>query len=283
MIILGSLGGLLVLGLIMFFMVTSSSTRVAFLNIEAGEVLVDQGNGWETAANGMKLALEDRIKTGQAIASVVLYESAVISLSENTEIAIADLNKQKSIIKQVAGSTWNKFTGLSGLKGLEIETPTTVATVRGTEFRVTMNGVYVGEGDVLVTDKATGDSFEVGAGKKAIYDEEGNLIVEYLSPDELREVIGNMKLTLDRLKNIRNEEIDKHPTIVGVIKRTYGLSDQDIQRKLEDVDAGRLDEDELKEKSPIKAESIDKFVEMTKEIKKQQSKIQELEDHLSSQ
>ncbi|MFQ5621157.1 MAG: FecR domain-containing protein [Candidatus Nanoarchaeia archaeon] len=126
-----------------------TTTRTAFLHIEAGDILVDYGEGFVQAIDGMDLNVNDIIKTKDTVATIVLYESIFIDLAENTELTILDLTKKHPRVYQT-GSTWTKFSGLLGIESFTVETSDTVSTVRGTEFGVDDEGVEVGEGEVEV-------------------------------------------------------------------------------------------------------------------------------------
>jgi hypothetical protein len=115
----------------------------------------------------MELSLEDKVRTkddGSAV--IVMYESILVELDANTEVSIEQLSKDKVKLNQQSGSTWNKFAAISGIKSFEVETPTTVATVRGTEFWVDMDSVGVDEGQVDATMK--GKLLRLAAGRKGV-------------------------------------------------------------------------------------------------------------------
>ena len=77
-----------------FFFLTGSSTTPAYLDIDYGSVEVDQGSGWVKAEDQMELSLDDKIKTNDAKASVILFESVIISLDPDSEVSIADLSNE---------------------------------------------------------------------------------------------------------------------------------------------------------------------------------------------
>jgi len=271
--VIGVIALLLVFSALIFI---TGKTKVAGLNIESGEVQVDTGSGWGKATNGMKLKLKDKIKTGNnGKASLILYESAIISLKPNTEIMISDLSKDLAIIKQSKGTTWNKFTGLSGLRGLEVETPTTVATVRGTEFKVSAKQVIVAEGNVEVKNKLTGAKKFVGQGEKASISEDA-LLIEQLSQEEWQMVVKELNETIGRLKNLREEAMKAHPAIVKLIKSTYGLTDKNVQEQLDAIDRGDVDEDALIKQSIVQVPALEQVVGITKNIKKQNQLISQI-------
>lgn len=269
----------------------------AYLSTTDSDVFVDSGNGWEKAVNEMELSVNDKIKTGSGTANIILYESVIISLEKNTEVSVADLAKDNLAVKLKEGSTWNKFTGLSGIKNYEISTPTTVASVRGTSFAVNhKNGesvVFVGEGTVEVkeltkdpandengsedTDESstskTGKKLTLSAGEKAVNPKDGELRKAELSEDEKAYILEKMKEILNTLKDVRSKEIQKHEKPLNFIKSTYELSDADVKEKLAEIDSGELDDEELIEKSPIQFEAMNKLKGMNDEIKNQQTLI----------
>ena len=126
--------------------------ETAFLTVESGELQVDSGSGWRTVTGEVSLSLKDKVQTLDGTAVITLYESILIALEENTEISLSSLQEEKTAIKQEKGSTWSKFTSVTGIKGYEVETPTTVATVRGTEFGINADDdiIWVAEGKVDV-------------------------------------------------------------------------------------------------------------------------------------
>ncbi|MBD3303992.1 hypothetical protein GF343_02515, partial [Candidatus Woesearchaeota archaeon] len=247
-----------------YFKITGSPTVEAFLNIYKGDVKVDHGAGWVNAADGMDLELKDRVRTeANSEAAVVLHESAIISMEAETEIFIKDLAKTHLKTEQPTGSTWNKFTGLAGVEGLSIETPTTVATVRGTDFGVDMNEILVGEGEVEVEYK--GQKHTIKAGKKAVL-REGELVIEDLTPEDWAKINGKRQNTIKTLKALRMREVEKHPILAKRLKKQYGITDAEIKEYLEKADKGEFDLDEIEKKSPVKMKSVTKIKEFTQEI-----------------
>jgi len=252
-----------------------SSTRVAFLNIEEGTVQVDTGNGWETAVNEMSLSLKDKIKTLDGRAVLVLYESIIIELDKNTEVAIEQLSKDNVKVYQSSGSTWNKFTAIMGIQNFEVETPTTVATVRGTEFWDEAErsvGVELGLVDVKMGNKL----MKVGAQKKAVM-KDGETTMEDFDDNDRRRAIEKKKIMIKHLKKLRSDELKKHSIIYSSMKRMKNWTDADVQRFMDRMDDGEFNPEELKQKAKIPAKSLDKFEKLSKEIIKNIKEQREME------
>ena len=114
----------------------------AQLIIESGTVQVKHaGESWISAENGMILYQSDSVKTGDnASASLILFESSIIRLDSNTEVTLREIIQQEGEtsvkIEQDLGRTWNTVRNISGIDNYEVQTPTTIASVRGTSFGV---------------------------------------------------------------------------------------------------------------------------------------------------
>ncbi len=271
---------LIILAVVGFVSVMGTSTRTAYLKIDNGTVEVDKGSGWTAAADNMDLSLNDKVRTADGEASVILYESIIVQLEKNTEVLIKDLAKNNVVVKQASGTTWNKFTGLSGVKGYEVETPTTVATVRGTEFGINLSQVMVGEGEVDVS--ADGQNLTVFEGEKSdlLFDKLTKL---NLTPEEKQFVLKRLAKSLERLKEMRMAQLNKHSFLLNQIKKMRNLTDADIQRGFAKLDSGNLTEEEIMKKMPIPLQklpvsknSIDKIIELNQKIRKQQQFMKKL-------
>lgn len=271
-IFFGTIGGILVFMVALYFYASMSSTNVAILNIESGNVMVDKGNGLMSAMDGMKLKLNNIIKTGDdGEASVVLYESAIVSLKPNTEIRIADLDKDNIRIQQSSGSTWNKFTGLLGLTGMSIETPDTVATVRGTSFGVNLTGVFVGEGKVWVNWSGEDGIVEQG---EAMDWSKGKLIKRNLTAQEKAIIIIEVKKHIEVMKDIRMDEIEKKKFIITQLLNANNLSYSELPDYLEEIDSGEGEMSEISGKIPIKLDSLQKILDMTGKVREEKQLIE---------
>jgi hypothetical protein len=81
----------------------------------------------------------DAVRTlAGARASIIFFESSIVRLNENTHITIKELKDElgnrKIGIHQDSGRLWSTILKLSGVDEYEVETPTTVAAIRGTSF-----------------------------------------------------------------------------------------------------------------------------------------------------
>jgi hypothetical protein len=260
--------------IISLVLLMSSKTRIAFLNIEEGKVEVDSGKGWVDAVDGMKLSISDKVRTLNGKAVVILYESIIIQMDPDTEISIEELSKKNVKVAQNSGSTWNKFTAIAGLQNFEVETPTTVATVRGTTFWVDMESVGCVEGNVDV--RMANKLLKLTAGTKAMY-QDGDPVMKHFTEEDRQRALLMKEKIINHLKNLRQEEIEKHPTTYKLVKSLRGWDDGDVKRYMERLDKGEFSEDELKKKVVLPAETIEKFAMLTKEIRKEREALEALQ------
>jgi len=262
LIVIGILVLLLVLGLVYAYTsITSSKTVAAQLHVESGQVLVND----KIASEKVLLKKGDVIETKDGEATVILYESVIISLDPNTKITLEDLTREHPVVNQEGGETWNKFTNVLGVEDYTIKAGNSVASVRGTAFGITEDKIIVGEGEV---DYSV-DEEEFRVIEDEVVELVGDKPVERkANPEELEMIKQNMEETIKELKYIRELEIEKQGFLVDKIKAQFELTDEDIRQTLEDADNGLVDIDELVAKSPIQIDSLQKIADITKEIRK---------------
>jgi hypothetical protein len=251
-----------------FWAYSVPAATTAILYIESGTVEVDQGSGWAAGSDEMELSQGAKVRTKEGEASVVLLSGEVLHLEPGTEISLSEVSNSKISIKQLAGETWNKVTRISGISSYEVETPTTVATVRGTELFVGMDSVTVGEGEVEAGfTQQPSKKILLRTLRKATFDPEKDLTDEQVLDEprlnEFREKY------IKHLKRIRMHELKKHKGLISVAKKRYGVTDQQIEQFLDDVDEDRKNEDELYKQvpGPLKRK-LERTYKLTKAIKR---------------
>lgn len=120
----------------------AKTSRAAIVSEVSGEVSVKKAGGLKTYAvyKNMSLNQGDVLITGQS-AYVVLRTADrgdEVTIGENAEVYIAELSEQggkSSKFKQWTGSLWSKVKSLvSGEDEFEVETPTVIMGVRGTQL-----------------------------------------------------------------------------------------------------------------------------------------------------
>lgn len=251
--------GIIILILIfgLFWLYSSQKEIIrAQLIIDSGIVQIKhEGTDWIVAENGVLLAQSDAIRTGNnSSASVILFESSIIRLANNTEIMIKELvslaEETNVKIQQESGRTWNTLLKISGIDTYEVQTPTTIASVRGTSFYVSVlqNGstnVGVVRGIINVSslhDNQTVDGIDL---------EEGFFVI--INPDQLQIPLVSIPLVYDDWieENIQKEEVfiegvkgdvfERISPYIDELKDRFGITEEELEALIEGYLKGYYD------------------------------------------
>lgn len=128
----------------------------AILASITGDVQVQRNQIWSAAKTDDKVSQDDVVKTGNNASATVLFGSgSLMRVDSNSQIALSNYSKDGDnwIIKinQIVGRTWNRVQKLVGASVYEVNTPTAVATVRGTAFGIDANA----SGSAVTVDEGT--------------------------------------------------------------------------------------------------------------------------------
>lgn len=227
----------------------------AQLIIESGDVQVKSGEGsWKSAENGMTLHKSDSIKTGDnSSASIILFQTSVVRLDSNTEITLEELIREEKTsvtIQQESGRTWNAVNKISGIDNYDVQTPTTVASVRGTGFVVIVqeNGsTYYGVSHGLlnissISNGTIQDHINV-SGNESVF-VFVDLINESLEvvPFEIDEwVIENLLKDDQFINDVKQELYTRIEEYIPDLKAEYGITDEELDALLEGYILGYFD------------------------------------------
>jgi len=152
---------------------------------------------WSLFTGNVKLKQGDIIETLNGLATIILHESVLISLSENTKTVIDDLLLKHPKVSQESGKSWNKFTKLSGVEGYSIKDSDSVASVRSTAFQFS-NGKLIGfEGEV---DYNINDIDFVVEERKVVEMSDGTPVKRDITTEELAEVKKSLERQARELK-----------------------------------------------------------------------------------
>ena len=215
----------------------------AQLFIDYGNVQIKHaGESWSSAENGMNLYESDTVKTGDnTSASVILFESSVIRLDSNTEVTLQEIYQEVEetnvLIKQESGRTWNTVSKISGIDNYEVQTPTTVASVRGTAFVVIVqpNGTtYYGVAHgVLNVSSVTNDTvqgyIDINENESiVIFIDMVNKSLEVKPFDKDDWVIENLLKDEEFREDVKKELYERIGPYLPELKETYGITDKEF-------------------------------------------------------
>ena len=255
-----------------YWALSAPAVTAAVLYVDEGTVEVNTGSGWTQGSDEMELPAGAQVRTGSGAASVVLLEGEVMHLEPNTEVTLSEVSENKIKILQTLGETWHKVTKISGVSTYEVETPNTVATVRGTEF-------YVNTGeddDIAVEEGEVEAGFVKQPSKKLMVKSKHKMKMQAKLDKMTEEELGDdarvakfQEKYIKHLKRIRLREIRKQGKLGKMMMKRYGVTDENMQQYLDDVDEGRQDEDKAYEQvpGPLK-KKVERAYKITKAIKR---------------
>ncbi len=257
----------------------SAPINEGVLYIETGTVEVDSGNGYTAAENEMTISEGDKIRTNnKSSATLHLYESVMVNIDESSEIEVTTLIDENVEITQLSGSTWNQFSNVFGVQTFTLTTNDASATVEGTQFGASEEGILVGDGTVGVT--YDGQFYQIEEGNLIWFGETG-AILNTFGDDEKAYVLARMRNVLEKMKTLRNYEIEKQlikygPAVDPMIRNKF--TREDLERTVDEIDAGMHDVDEIVKEAPVMTDQLMKIAEMTKAIQKEQAAIKTYEN-----
>jgi FecR-like protein len=220
----------------------TSDVASAQLVIDYGTVQVKhEGSNWTSAETGMFLFQSDALRTGEdTYASVILFESSIIRLDSNTEILLKKIIQQAETtnitIEQESGRTWNTIQKISGIDNYEVQTPTAIASVRGTAFdvNVTTSGstrISVINGTVNVSrleNGTIGDTIAVNGNESVLIESESNetLKTDPLIKDEW--ILRNLGEDAKFYEQLKTEFYNRIEEYIPELKKRYGMTDEEL-------------------------------------------------------
>ncbi len=192
-----------------------NAKAIAIIMTVKGDVEVKKGDaGWASAAFGTVLDDGDKIRTGDDgfLAIVFTDDKSQLKIRPGTEITLnGERDEDYNIAKRVNLEIGELFADVTKQKGsLQVATPTSVASVKGTEFWVIVqidgvSQVMTLEGLVEFLSLETGQTIEVDAGTQALIDELGDITITEIADDDIPDMIDELL----ELKTIEVEFIDQ--------------------------------------------------------------------------
>ena len=208
----------------------------------------------EQARPGAPIKNGDEIKVGEEGFAAVIYldDRSILKVRENTKFSFMDTRNSRTI-DLTHGTILNDIKKEGRTKDFRIQTPVSVASVKGTQFAavVSLSGVdqfICKEGLFEVLNMVSGETVNVAAGQKAVSNATGDLVQapaspgEYPSDPEVEELV-------EPDNDSFNEEIDPQPS-----DQNYDATDQNLERigtkgskTVEEEVQENIEEDEIEE------------------------------------
>ena len=167
---------------------------VAIIKKTRGKVQIKSNPGkWADAQRGKSLKSGDALRTGKDgfAAIAFLDDASTLKVTSNTSISIEGKVEQKKINKRIQMEIGDLLAKVTKQKGtFEIATPTSVASVKGTEFWTLVdeqgNTVVIGiDGLVALLNKISNKAADIGKGNTGASGKDGNVNVTPTDPKNI--------------------------------------------------------------------------------------------------
>ncbi len=219
------------------------------------------------------------IRTVEGRGYILLPDNSSIALDTNTEILIS-YEPQKVSIIQSLGATYHRVEALVAGKTYEVETPNTLASVRGTKLLVKYDDklkksqVDVTEHKVFVTASASGtapvlleegNSATVGLSEKSSASTTtGALVIDVRKTEAVK--VRDAWLTENKMiDDVIKERTDKKETVRVIIQKLRDVKSEEDALQKKDTDAPGVEKDiRVKETNRIKR--VEEAVKRTEEV-----------------
>lgn len=173
-----------------------SASKIAVTTKVSGKVSIEavRKSGFSKLKAGTILSDGDRIKTGKDGFVVFIYidDKSMIKVKENTEIMVKGTRTTGSISKQINidVGTLRAQVNKQRKGDFIVQSPTSVASVKGTDFWMITNpdvgDILIGlAGLVNLTNLLSGESMDVGAGMTGTSSMDGSVEISETNPDDI--------------------------------------------------------------------------------------------------
>ncbi|HIN96458.1 MAG TPA: hypothetical protein EYN02_01495, partial [Candidatus Marinimicrobia bacterium] len=196
MSIFSKYSGTMIIFLSLSILGVGQSETIARMIKTKGEVMIKRlgRSGYDKVAKpGTEINNGDACEVGSQEFAAVIYldDRSIVKIKENTRFQFIDTPNTRTLNIEL-GTILNDIKTQKKSKAFRIETPVSVASVKGTKFAVVVNpsGVdqfYGMEGIVEVMNLVSGKTVSLTPGTKVISDIAGNIIQAPATPNEYPE------------------------------------------------------------------------------------------------
>ena len=250
--------------LITLFSKANSEVIARVIKLEGGAQLRSLSNDYfnEIVRPGLPIKNGDAIKVNEKGFCIIMYvdDKSVVKIRENTQFEFLD-TKNTRTIELKYGTILNSVNSRNNIKTFRVQTPVSVASVKGTEFAATsmQNGIdqfVCKKGSFEVLNMISGETVIVGPNQKAVSNLSGSLMQSIAAPSDYpnenefdENSLQNYQNDIDELTNdlIENDASDKPESKINAEKKDLIPIEPEKEIKIEYQD----EDDILDEKKSV--------------------------------
>lgn len=246
--------------------------NVAVATTQRGEVL-HIVNGEAIAITWQApLVAGESIQTLEGESLITINENHFLWLKPNSKVTLNELDKENIVFTLDKGDVWYMHVSSTDSQKFTLKTALSTIEPKGTKFYASFDDVllttstFVVEGTVKVSDDFI--DLDLEAFEKSYKTDVDGLVKVGL--DAIDKEIAKYQIERDYaiLKSARTAEINRHETILNIVKDKFNVTDEIIQDTLAKLDSGELSEEQLLEQSPVPIVGVDRIRELNVAAKK---------------
>lgn len=230
----------------------------AMLIVIMSPVQVKRGDSWEEGIDKQILYAGQSVRTlGLGKADVLFEGIGTIRLDQKTEITVSTLTEKAVLITQGIGNTYSKVKKFfDSEQKYEVETPTAVASVRGTAFGVLVDSTY--KTSVIVTSNT------VAVAPVVIVDGEKKRLPAATVPEDQATHIDKEVIRRAQQEGVLPPVVSKEALVSPDLRQWLGenkTKDEEFDReeREEKIEGDKSDDEDKNETTPTpKDSSFDK-------------------------
>lgn len=240
-----------------------------------GNVEIYFNGKWSKALEDQNLSLNDKIKTGEnSTAALILHESIFVEIDPLTEIEISSLSNDNTILKQDRGTTWNKFTDVAGISSYSVQTPTTIASVRGTEFEISSDE----EASVLMVEEGEVD-FKADNEEVRVKPNEKFMVKRKKLKDRMAKKMEKLEMGLkdhERMAKRVEKNVKRMEKVKERVIRRSNLEEGKVKELFEKTKKGEISREEFEKRTKLKPNTVKKVFEMDKKVNREVERVKQI-------
>jgi len=240
-----------------------------------GNVEIYSNEKWIKAVEDQDLSLNDKIKTGEnSTAALILHESIFVEIDPLTEVEIGSLSNDNTILKQDKGTTWNKFTDVAGISSYSVQTPTTIASVRGTEFEISSDE----EASTLIVEEGEVD-FKADNEEVIVKSNEKFMVKREKLKDRMTKKMEKLEMGLkdrERMAKRVEKNVKRMEKVKERVMRRAKMEEGKVKELFEKTKKGEISREEFEKRTKLKPNAARKVFEMDKKVNREVERVKQI-------
>ena len=185
-----------------------------------------------------------------------------------------DYSNDNTILKQDKGTTWNKFTDVAGISSYSVQTPTTIASVRGTEFEISSDE----EASTLIVEEGEVD-FKADNEEVIVKSNEKFMVKREKLKDRMTKKMEKLEMGLkdrERMAKRVEKNVKRMEKVKERVMRRAKMEEGKVKELFEKTKKGEISREEFEKRTKLKPNAARKVFEMDKKVNREVERVKQI-------